>query len=66
MKFMNVCTKRVYKGRDGQEKTNWLTVGTMRITDDGKTFLELNMFPNTPLYVFEQKKKEESNEFSGR
>lgn len=64
MKFMDVCSKKTYlKGTE--EKTVWLKCGTLRISDDGKTFLELNMFPQTSFYVFEQKKKEERGEFEG-
>jgi len=59
MKYFDVCTKKVYQ-KDGKEKVIWLKAGTMKLTDDGKTFLELNMFPMTPFYVFEQKKKEEA------
>lgn len=64
MTYLDVMTKRTYQ-KDGQEKAVWLKVGTLRLTDDGKRFLELNMFPNTPFYIFDQKKKEETNEFTG-
>ena len=62
MRYFDVCTKKTYK-KGEEEKVIWLKAGTMRLTDDGKTFLELNMFPTTSFYVFEQKKKEE--EFGG-
>jgi len=57
MEFFNVCTKRTYESR-GEQKTVWLTVGTLKILDDGKKFLELNMHPDTSFYIFDQKKKE--------
>lgn len=58
MTFKNIVTKKTYQ-KDGQEKTVWLKVGTIRTTDDGKEFLELNMYPNTPFYVFENEKKDD-------
>ena len=57
MIFKDICTKKVYT-QNGAEKVKWLNAGTMKILDDGKTFIELNMFPNTPFYVFDQKAKE--------
>ena len=57
MVYKNICTKRVYQ-KDGKEKAKWYVVGTFKVTDEGKEFIELNMFPNTPFYVFEQKAKE--------
>lgn len=59
MKYKDICTKRTYT-TNGQEKTIWLNVGTMRVTDDGKEYMELNMFPNTPFYVFEKQAKEQA------
>lgn len=58
MIYKNICTKRTYT-KDGVEKTIWLNVGTLRVTDDGKEFMELNMFPSTPFYVFEKKTDED-------
>ena len=58
MTFDNICTKRTYKDKQGKEKTKWFTVGVLKTTDDGKRFLELNMFPGTPFYVFEQKERQ--------
>lgn len=57
MKFYDVTTKREYE-KDGIKKNVWLKVGTYKETEDGKKFLELNMFPTTPFYIFEQKIKE--------
>ena len=59
MTYKDICTKREYmKGEE--KKTKWFKVGTLRITDEGKQFIELNLLPDTPLYVFDQKEKEES------
>jgi hypothetical protein len=61
MKKFNLNTKRTYTGRDGVEKTQWLTVGTLTQfdTERGGMALELNMFPDTRFYVFEQKPREQ-------
>lgn len=58
MIYKNICCKRTYM-KDNKEMAKWFVVGTFKVTDEGKEFIELNMFPNTPFYVFEQKKKEE-------
>jgi hypothetical protein len=57
MTIKNICTKKTYQ-KNGEDKSFWPIVGTLKTTDDGKTFIELNMFPNTPFYVFDRKAKE--------
>lgn len=57
MKFENICTKKTYKQND-VDKTVWLKCGTLRITDDGKKFIELNHLPGITFYVFPPKEKE--------
>lgn len=59
MIFEDICTKKEYE-KNGEKKTIWLKVGVLKTTDEGKRFIELSLFPNTPMYVFEQKKKEEN------
>ena len=63
MKRYNICTKKLYKGKDGMEKAQWNNVGSLVYfpASNDKTEgyrLELSMFPDTPLYVFEQRPKE--------
>ena len=58
MKLENICSKREYE-KDGVKKAKWFVVGTLKTNDEGKQFVELNLFPNTPLYVFPVKAKEE-------
>lgn len=54
-----LCTKKVYKDKvTGEDKTVWLEIGTLITKDDKKQFIELNMFPNTPVYVFEDKPRD--------
>ncbi len=62
MIYKNIVTKRTYE-QNGETKTKWLRVGTLKETDEGKTFIELNMFPDTSFYVFEQKSKDEEEPF---
>ena len=59
MKIENVCTKKTYE-KNGETKAIWLQVGTFKTLDDGKRFLELNMFPQTSFYIFERKEKDQS------
>lgn len=57
-----LCTKKVYTDKaSGEEKVVWLEIGTMITKDDGKSFIELNMHPNTTVYVFEDKPRQPSN-----
>ena len=58
MIYKDICTKREYI-KDDEKKAKWFKIGVLKETDEGKQFIELNMFPNTPIYVFEQKKREE-------
>lgn len=57
MEVKNICTKSTYK-----EKTYWNNVGVLKTTDEGKQYISLNMFPDTPFYVFERKEKQQQIE----
>lgn len=62
-KRFNVTTPKKYT-KDGEEKTQWLQVGTLvkfEATSEKPEgyILELNMFPNTDFKVFEQKPRED-------
>lgn len=61
MKYEDIVTRRSYT-KDGNEKVVWLKCGTLRTTDDGKKFIEMNDRPETTFYVFQQKEKVESKE----
>lgn len=63
MKKFNITTKRVYT-KNGEEKAQWNTVGTLikfdATSEKPESFiLELNMFPNEKYFVFEQKTRDE-------
>lgn len=59
MTYLDICTKKTYE-KNGEQKTIWLKVGVLKITPEGKKFIDLAMFPDTNFYVFEQKKKEDT------
>lgn len=59
MDYKNICTFKEYL-KNGEKKKKWFPVGTLKTNDDGKQFIELNMFPNTSFYVFEQKEKDQA------
>lgn len=61
MTFKNICAKKVFKTKEGEERVKWLNVGTLKETEEGKQFIELNILPNVPLYVFERKEKDEGS-----
>ncbi len=56
MKYQDLVVKQTW---EGQEKPKWLKVGTKRTTDEGKEFIELNILPDTTIYVFDRKPREE-------
>ena len=55
MLIENICTKTEYTNNQGETKTYWNKVGTLKTTDDGKKFISLGMFPITDFYVFPPK-----------
>ena len=59
MDYKDIVTKRTYE-QMGETKTKWLKVGTLKTTGDGKQFIEINLLPDTSLYVFEPKPRESS------
>ena len=59
MKYYDICTKKEYE-QNGEKKVVWLKCGTLKETDEGKKFIELNQAPDTTFFVFEPKAKEEN------
>lgn len=62
MKRYKIVTAKKYT-KNGEEKTSWNTVGTLVYFEEtqerkGGYSLELNMFPDTKFFVFEQKEKD--------
>lgn len=57
MKYLDICTRKEFE-HNGATKVIWPKCGTLKITDDGKTFIDLAMFPTTSFYCFEPKLKE--------
>jgi len=63
MQSYNIVTKRSYE-KNGETKTQWNKVGRLVYFPerDGKEAgfaMELNMFPDTKFYVFEEKTRDE-------
>lgn len=56
MDIKDIYTKKSYI-KNGAEKVVWLNVGCLKTTEEGKQFVELNMFPGQGFYVFEKKEK---------
>ena len=66
MKRYNITTVKAFKNKEGGESKQWNTVGTLvRFDATGEKpegfALDLNMFPETKFFVFEQKKKEDAD-----
>lgn len=63
MKKYNITTKTTYQ-QNGEEKTRWNKVGTITEFDASQDRLgglkvELNMYPDTKFYTFEDKPRED-------
>ena len=61
MKSYTVSTPKSYD-QNGEQKTKWFNVGTVRFLDNGKAFLELDMFPSQTFFLNEVKPKENDNQ----
>ena len=64
----NICTVKTYQ-KDGEDKKAWLNVGSMvYFPANGEKQagykLELNMYPGTQFFVFEQKPKEDQQKIA--
>jgi hypothetical protein len=57
MKFKDLCTKRTFEV-NGEIKTKWYKVGTLRTAQDGKQFITLFLLPDVTIYVFEERGEE--------
>ena len=60
MKQWDICTKRTYTTKQGEEKTSWVKVGKMFQWDDGKYSGDLHALPmDSKLYFFEPRQRGE-------
>ena len=64
MIYKDICTKKTWE-QNGETKVKWLKAGTLKETDDGKQFIEMNNQPETSFYVFAEKPKEKATEGGG-
>jgi len=60
MIYEDIVSKKEYEV-NGEKKVVWLKCGTLRTNEQGKRFIELNIIPNIPLYVFPKKEKQEKS-----
>lgn len=64
IKRFNICTGRTYTSSSGEEKKAWLRVGTLTYFPATERYeagykLEMNMWPTTQFFVFEEKAQNE-------
>jgi len=59
MTYKDICVKKSWVDKNGNEEVRWLKVGTYKETDKGKQFVEFNIFPNTVFYIFDKKRRSE-------
>jgi len=62
MRQFNINTPKQFEV-NGEQKTSWLPVGSMRILDDGKIFIELNQNPGVTYMAFEREEKKQEINF---
>ena len=48
---------------NGEQKTSWLPVGSMRILDNGQIFIQMNQTPDTTFMAFEREEKKQEINF---
>lgn len=57
MQLFNVVTKKEFVTKEGEHKVLWHKVGIIKLTEQGKMYLQLFTFPNVNFYVMEPKEK---------
>lgn len=60
MEVKNICVGRKYTDKQGEEKTQWNTIGKFFVNDEGKQSIVLDMIPTNwdgRAMIFEQKKE---------
>ena len=57
MKFQDLCVKKTWTNRDGEEKVKWQKIGVLKTTDEGKMFVDI-FHISEDVYVFDQKERE--------
>ena len=56
-KFWNVFTHKEFEA-NGEKKELWFKVGNIKITAQGKKYLQLFQYPNTDFFIFEPRDNE--------
>jgi len=57
----NLCIRESYKDKKGEEKINWNRIGVLFESND-KQYIKLYHMPGVLVSVFDQKKKESTEE----
>ena len=58
----DICIREEYTNKQGETNVSWNKIGIL-ISANGKDYVKLYHIPNTLCSVFEQKKKEEKQEY---
>lgn len=58
----DLCVREAYTNKDGEEKVSWNKIGVM-FESKGKEYIKLFHIPGVLISVFEQKPKEEQEQF---
>jgi len=62
MRQFNINTPKQFEV-NGEQKTSWLPVGSMRILDNGQIFIQMNQTPDTTFMAFEREEKKQEINF---
>jgi hypothetical protein len=61
MKLLNICTKKEFDV-NGTTQVRWMKVGTLKIAESGKKYINLFQQPNTEFFVFDGEENPIKNE----
>jgi len=66
MRKMNISVPMMYKDKHGADKTKWINIGNIVITDDGKVFGDINATPvgdwDGSFSCFDREEKQNNNQ----
>lgn len=52
-KIFDICSKRIYE-KNGETKVKFQRIGVLRMSEAGRIYIQLYIFPQTDFYVFEK------------
>jgi len=62
MAIKNLCIRETYKDKDGNERVAWPSIGVLIDGKNDKQYVKLYHMPGVLINVFEQKKKDASED----